>query len=739
MSLVQIEDKHYRKLNELLELCRKNLPRFDETLIRRAFFLCYRAHASERRASGEPYFYHPVEVAKILLTEIPLDDVSVAAALLHDVVEDTDYTIEDVEGEFGGEVANIVAGLTKISDIFKNREIKEAESFRKMLLSMTNDIRVMLVKFSDRLHNMRTLDALPPHRQLKIAIETRDIYAPFAHRFGLGKIKGELEDLAFKYIDREAHDELVAKINLKRTEREQYLEKFIKPIEKELRKRNFKFEVSGRPKHLYSIYAKMRQHEKSLEEVFDLYAIRVIIDTENSSDCFSAYGYITQLCTPIPERFKDYISVPKHNGYQSLHTTVIGQGGQSVEVQIRTRKMHEFAEFGVAAHWKYKERVSSDDQAFESLIKWARELIENTDTPTAFMEGFKMNLYQDEIYVFTPKGDMKVLPKGATPVDFAYEIHTEVGSHCIGAKINGKIIALNSKLKSGDQIEIITSKNQTPKADWEKFVITHKAKLKIKQFVNEDRRRQIDEGRSVWNRIVTRTKKIFTDNDLVKLAKAYGISTPADFFKAIGGGEVNAEHALTSFEEKEKQKQADKIEKEGKGDTAKTKEEQVVSFVKTARQARTDEKSSSPVVIAGMKGIAYSYAKCCNPVPGDDVIGLVTAAGEVRVHRKSCRNITNETLVQSEKILAVEWTQTETNEFITGLRIFGEDKLGMSSAITNVISKSDTNIRSIALSAKDGIFEGTVIVYVRDLPHLQRLVEKLKRIDGVFTVERFLE
>ncbi|MBC8042717.1 MAG: bifunctional (p)ppGpp synthetase/guanosine-3',5'-bis(diphosphate) 3'-pyrophosphohydrolase [Rhizobacter sp.] len=733
MSLVQIEDKHYRKLSELLELCKKNLHRYDETLIRRAFFLCYRAHANERRASGEPYFYHPVEVAKILLTEIPLDDVSVAAALLHDVVEDTDYTIEDVTSEFGDEVANIVAGLTKISDIFKNREIKEAESFRKMLLSMTNDVRVMLVKFSDRLHNMRTLDALPPQRQLKIALETRDIYAPFAHRFGLGKIKWELEDLAFKYIDREAHDELVAKINLKRTEREAYLERFMKPIERELKKRGFKFELTGRPKHLYSIYTKIRQHGKSLEEMYDLNAIRVILDTENSSDCFSAYGYITQLSPPIPERFKDYISVPKHNGYQSLHTTVVGTGGQMVEVQIRTKKMHEFAEYGIAAHWKYKEKVSANDEAFESIIKWARELIENADSATSFMEGFKMNLYQDEIYVFTPKGDMKVLPKNATTVDFAFEIHTEVGSHCIGAKVGGKIVALNTKLKSGDQVEIITSKNQTPKPDWEKFVVTHKAKLKIKQFVNEDRRRQIEEGRGIWNKVVSRTKRMFTEGDIAKLGKFFGLNTPADVYRAIANDQVDAEQLIEKFDDRAKQ--------EPKPEIVKTKEESLDAFLKTARQSRSVEadQSGSAVIIAGQTGIAYSYAKCCNPVPGDDVIGLVTAAGEVRIHRKSCRNITNESVVKSEKVVDVDWKQTSSNEFITGLRIFGEDKLGMTNSITSVISKSDTNIRSITLNAKDGIFEGTVIVYVRNIEHLQRLVEKLKRVDGVFTVERFLE
>ncbi len=723
--IVQIEEEHYLKLNEILQLCKTKLQRYDETLIRKAFFLCYRAHSAEKRASGEPYFYHPVEVAKIMLEEIPLDDVSVAAALLHDVVEDTEYTIEDIRDEFGDEVATIVEGLTKISDIFANREIKEAESFRKMLLSMIHDIRVILIKFCDRLHNMRTLDALPPHRQVKIATETRDIYAPFAHRFGLGKIKIELENLAFKYLDREAYDDLVEELKLTRADRMAYLETVMQPIEKELRKRGFDFEISGRPKHLFSIYNKMRSQGKSLEEIYDLYGIRIILNSDDASECFSVYGYITQIFQPVPERFKDYISVPKHNGYQSLHTTIIGPKGRMVEVQIRTRKMHEFAENGVAAHWRYKEKVSTKDEAIDSLIRWARELIENADSAAAFMEGFRMNLYQDEIYVFTPKGDMKVLPRNATPVDFAFEIHTEIGMHCIGAKVNGKIVALHTKLKSGDQVEIITSKNQTPKADWEKFVVTHKAKLKIRQFLNEERRAQIEEGRTLWSKLVEKTKRVFSESDLARLAKHHGLATVADFFRAIGAKEINAEKALSELAHPEQKPEKPII--------------QYTDFLKDARQTRAPltDKSRDAVIIEGMNGIAYAYAKCCNPVPGDEIIGIVTAGGVVKIHRRNCRNINNEHIVKSGKLVSVNWRASSTNEFLAGLRIFGEDRIGMTNAITQAILKTDTNIRSIALNAKDGIFEGTVVVYVKDIAHLSRLVEKIKRIDGVFTVERF--
>jgi guanosine-3',5'-bis(diphosphate) 3'-pyrophosphohydrolase len=722
---VQIEEEHYVKLNELLQLCKAKLHRYDEALIRKAFFMCYRAHSAEKRASGEPYFYHPVEVAKIMLEEIPLDDVSVAAALLHDVAEDTEYTIDDIRDEFGDEVATIVEGLTKISDIFANREIKEAESFRKMLLSMIHDIRVILIKFCDRLHNMRTLDALPPHRQVKIAAETRDIYAPFAHRFGLGKIKIELENLAFKYLDREAYDNLVEELKLTRSERMAYLETVMQPIEKELRQRGFDFEIVGRPKHLFSIYNKMRSQGKSLSEIYDLYGIRIILNSDNPSDCFSVYGYITQIFQPVPERFKDYISVPKHNGYQSLHTTIIGPKGRMVEVQIRTRKMHEFAENGVAAHWRYKEKVSTQDEAINSLIRWARELIENAESATAFMEGFRMNLYQDEIYVFTPKGDMKVLPRNATPVDFAFEIHTEIGMRCIGAKVNGKIVALHTKLKSGDQVEIITSKNQTPKADWEKFVVTHKAKLKIRQFLNEERRQQIEEGRSLWSKLIEKTKRMFSENDIVRVAKQYGLPTVADFFQAIARKEINPEKALSQLMQPEQKPEKHIV--------------QYSEFLQDARRAHAQivDKSSDAVIIEGMNGIAYGYAKCCNPVPGDEIIGIVTAGGVVKIHRRNCRNVNNEHIVRSGKLVSVNWKASPTNEFLAGLRIFGEDRMGMTNAITQAILKTETNIRSIALNAKDGIFEGTVVVYVKDIAHLNRLVEKVKRIDGVFTVERF--
>jgi len=742
--LAQIDEDHYLKLNEVLELSRKKLHNYDEALIRKAFFLCYRAHSDEKRASGEPFFFHPVEVAKIILIEIPLDSVSVAAALLHDVVEDTDYTYDDLKDEFGEEVADIVGGLTKISGIFDNREIKEAESYRKMLLSVTHDIRVILIKFCDRLHNMRTLDALPPHRQIRIAIETRDIYAPLAHRFGVGRIKIELENLALKYIDREAYDEIVQKLQMTRPERERYLEKIITPIRRRLDALRFHYQIYGRPKHVFSIYNKIQQRGKAFEDIYDVYGIRIILNSDSKSDCYAAYSQVIDEFSSVPDRFKDFIAVAKHNGYQSLHTTVMAPDGRMVEVQIRTDRMNEIAETGVAAHWKYKEKTKEGDKAIDELVKWMRDFIENTattnsvmdsDSATSFIEGFRMHLYQDEIYVFTPKGDMKTMPKDATPVDFAFEIHTEVGMRCIGAKVNGKIVSLNSKLKSGDQVEIITSRNQSPKSDWEKFVVTHKAKVKIKQSLNEERRREIEEGRSIWHRLLVKTKNMisFSDGDLVKLTKGKGVNTPADFFRGLAKDEIDGEKILNDFNAKKKSppaKEPSKPEKEVY--------DKYLNTVRESPEVKDGKSGKSAIYIEGQPGIAYVYASCCNPVPGDDIIGFLGVGSKaVRIHRRNCRSITADKIYKSAQILNATWAKNSEGQFLAGLKILGEDRIGMTNKITEAILRSGVNIRSISLDAKDSLFDGTVLLYVKDVESLHRLVERIKRVKGILTVNRF--
>ena len=731
--LAQIEKDHYNKLHEILQLSRKNLKQFDESLIQRAFFMCYRAHEGEKRASGEPFFFHPVEVATILLNELPLDGVSVAAALLHDVIEDSGYTYEDIVAELGVEVAEIVEGLTKISGITINRETTQAEGFRKMLLSMVKDIRVILIKFCDRLHNMRTLESLPEHRRLKIALETRDIYAPLAHRFGLGKMKVEFENLALRFIDPEMHDFLQQKLRTNKEDRVNYLGKMIMPIKADLEKQGFKVDVQGRAKHLFSIYNKMRSKNKSFEDIHDLYGLRVIIDTERIADCFSVYGFITQQYPPIPQYFKDYVSIPKHNGYQSLHSAIIGPKGQMVELQIRTKRMHEFAELGVAAHWRYKEKISRDDANVDSFLRWARELIKDADSAASFMEGFKLNLYHDEIYVFTPKGDMKTMPAGATPIDFAYAIHTEVGHGCIGAKVNGKIVRLNAQLKSGDRVEIITSKNQKPKSDWLKIVVTQRAKLKIRSAINEDRRLQIEKGRGIWEKLLTGTKKLFSDSEIIQQVKKHGLKTPADFFSALATQQINGEEVIERANSFKKEEHAAK--------SAFDEARELDEYLQTARQDQEQQGvplKKDEVIIAGMSNIAYSYAKCCQPVPGDDVIGFVTADGVAKIHRKNCVNVSNENLLKSERVVSVAWNRKVETNFLAGIKIEGEDRLGIMTQITTVISKFDTNIRTISLNARDGLFVGTMMIYVPNAEKLGTLMDKLKRVPGVFTVERLI-
>uniref|UniRef100_B3EMK0 (P)ppGpp synthetase I, SpoT/RelA n=1 Tax=Chlorobium phaeobacteroides (strain BS1) TaxID=331678 RepID=B3EMK0_CHLPB len=727
--LAQIEKEQYEKMHEILRLARQNLRDFDESLIQRAFFLCYRAHEGEKRASGEPFFYHPVEVAKIMLTELPLDGVSVAAALLHDVIEDSEYTYEDLTAELGSEVSDIVEGLTKISGIMINREITQAEGFRKMLLSVVKDVRVILIKFCDRLHNMRTLDALPEHRRLKIALETRDIYAPLAHRFGLGKMKIELENLAFKYIDPDMFEKVQKKVRLSRGERIAYLDKMIVPIKRDLEKQGFRIEAQGRAKHLFSIYNKMRNKNKKFEDIHDLYGIRIIIDTERISDCFAAYGYITQKYPPLPQHFKDYISIPKHNGYQSLHSAILGPKGRVIEVQLRTRRMHEFAEFGVAAHWRYKEKVSKDDASIDSFLKWARDLINDADSAASFMEGFKLNLYHEEIYIFTPKGDMKTLPAGSTPIDFAYAIHTEIGNGCIGAKVNGKIVRLNSELKSGDRVEIIISKNQKPKVDWLKTVKTHRARIKIRSAINEERRIQIEKGRNMWDKMLSSTKKLLTENDIIKQVRKYGIKTPADFFSALANQQIDGQKVIQSLAEQEHPPfTAEKNDDDGLGfDT----------FAEQARKGREGELfGKDEVIIEGLPNIAYSYAKCCKPVPGDDIIGFVTREGVAKIHRKNCVNVSNKSLLKSERVVSVAWNRKVETEFLAGVKVIGEDRMGITNHITAVLSKSDINIRSISLHARDGMFIGTVMIYVRNISRLKALIDKIKKVQGVFSVER---
>ncbi|MBS1903163.1 MAG: bifunctional (p)ppGpp synthetase/guanosine-3',5'-bis(diphosphate) 3'-pyrophosphohydrolase [Bacteroidetes bacterium] len=735
-ATVQVEDNsevvYQQKLDELLTACKGSLRHYDSALVTKAFRLCYEAHKNDRRASGEPYFLHPFEVAMIVVREVPLDDVSVVCALLHDVVEDTAYTIDEIREEFGDTVAEIVDGATKISDIFRSREITQAESYRKLLISMVNDVRVMLIKFADRLHNMRTIEYLSTERQMRMAKETLDIYAPFAHRFGLAKIKWELEDLSFKVLNREAYDEIKRSLAESRVGRESYIAETIAPIRDALQHEGFKFEIVGRPKHIFSIYNKLIRTGKRFDDLYDLFAVRIIIDTKNDNDCFSVYGIVSSIYTPVPERFKNYISVPKKNGYQSIHTTVIGPGGKMVEVQIRTRQMHEIAEKGVAAHWKYKEQVTKTDPEIEEWVKWVSDLFEEDedDAPKALMESFKLNLYQDEIYVFTPKGDLRILPKGATVVDFAFDIHTQVGVRTIGAKVNGKIVPLHTKLRSGDQVEIITSKAQSPNPDWEHFVATHKARNQIRKFINEDQRAKISKGKELLNKKLAKAKLHVNDDTLARFASATNHGNIGKLHLALAEERVQAEDIISKLRDWLKPGGEPRKEDDGGGAVFE------VPYLEESRR-------QTGILIQGRRDdLLYSYAKCCSPVPGDDVIGVVTVGEGVKIHRRECKNIKRlENDDRKARLIDVEWPSTEeTADYLVGIHISGEDRPGMISDLTHVISSyNNTNIRSFSIDSHDQMFDGKMTVYVKNTYHLARLLEKLRQVRGVTNAVRYEE
>jgi guanosine-3',5'-bis(diphosphate) 3'-pyrophosphohydrolase len=726
--MLVFQDKYQAKLKKLLEVCEKNLRSFNPNLITKAFWFSYNAHKDNYRASGEPYFNHPYEVAMIVASEIPLDDISVASALLHDIVEDTNFTLEDIQAEFGEKIARIVDGLTKITGIFEsdNRGIIEAENYRKLLLALSTDVRVILVKFADRLHNMRTLEYLPEHKRKRIAQETLEIYAPLAHRFGLAQIKWELEDLAFKYLNLEAYEDIARRVAQTRKQREEYIKEFAKPIEKALAERGFKFEISGRPKHLYSIYNKMVKRGKAFEEIYDLFAVRIILDTEDKNDCWTVYGIVTDIYRAVPERFKDYITNPKSNGYRSIHTTVIGPGGKMVEVQIRTRAMHEIAEKGLAAHWKYKENITETDKQFEEWVKWVRDVLENQTDMTQFIEDLKLNLFQDEIYVFTPKGDLKVLPRGATPVDFAFEIHTEIGLRCIGAKVNGRIVPLDYKLKTGDQVEIITGKHRSPSKDWEKFVVTSKAKAQIRKWINEEKRRLIDVGKEIWDKKVKRAKLHINDDELLKIVRElYKFDNLSKFYLAIAEDGIDVSELIKKIEERQKHK--DIVPKQ----VEERKESVVEEIIKPLKV----------IAIDGGSNFLYTFAKCCNPVPGDEIVGFVTRGEGIKIHRKDCVNVSKLKEKDEDRFVDVVWSKAlDGMSFPAGIVIEGEDRPGMLKEITTVISGyQNTNIRMANVQSDGPIFHGLITVEVKDLEHLNVLMDKLRRINGVYSVSRYQE
>ena len=729
-SRVRVSAEFEGRLLRLLNTCKVRLPSVDENMIRRAFELSYWAHRNDRRATGELYISHPLEVAQIVAESIQIDDTSVAAALMHDVVEDTELSLGLIREEFGDEMAMLIDGLTKIRGVYSNRELGQAENVRKLILSMAQDIRVMLVKFADRLHNMRTIRALPRTKQLRVATETQALFAPLAHRFGLQSIKNELEDLSFQVLEEEAYLSIKRDLRASRHERDAYIDSFIGPLKKRLKEMGFFFEIYGRSKNVHSIFRKMQAQKKPLTEIYDLFAIRVVLETSGrrgKEDCWRVYSIITDLYKPLPERFRDFISVPKSNGYQSLHTTVLGTDGRRIEVQIRTREMHEIAERGVAAHWKYKEGVTQTDTRMDQFLTWVRDLIENPtqEKATDFVRDFSLNLYTDEIYVFTPRGELKTLPNGATPVDFAFQIHTDIGYQCIGAKVNGKMVPLSYRLHSGDQVEIITSKKKTPNPDWMKFVVTHKARSRIRYWVNNERRSKVQLGRQLWQRKARRARLKVAEHELARYAAEFKYADPSQMFYEIATGLFDVKDLV-------------KLVRTGDFSGKEESPPDLEKYEVFREQAQTSGKDTLIINGEKIQGVAVEYASCCNPIPGDPVFGFTSKRGVLKIHRTVCRNATHLLVNRAERVQPCDWSRQKDVRFIVGLRVVGEDRVGIVHDLTTVISRNlKTNIRSITVETEDGIFEGTIVLDVSDLTHLKRLITRLKRIDGIHGVYRF--
>ncbi|MFT4604867.1 MAG: guanosine-3',5'-bis(diphosphate) 3'-pyrophosphohydrolase [Rhodothermales bacterium] len=735
---IEIEPRFREAVETLIQSCRDTLPSVDEDMIWRAFYVAHWAHRNDRRASGEPYIIHPLAVAQICVDRIGLDDVTVAAALLHDVVEDTEVELEFIKDTFGDTMAEIIDGLTKIRGAFESRAIGQAENVRKLMLSMASDIRVILVKFADRMHNMRTLGSLSRHKRFKIATETHELFAPLAHRFGFNALKSELEDLSLSILNPDMYGLIEKGLRDSSKDREAYIEQFIGPVSDRLESEGFKFSIAGRSKNFYSIYRKMKRQNKPLSEIYDIFAIRIVLESagkQGREECWLVYSILTDLYKPLPERFRDFVSVPKSNGYQSLHTTVLGPKGRRVEIQIRTQDMHEVAEKGVAAHWKYKEGVARSDSEMETFLTWVREMLEGPrpEQATEFVQDFRLNLYDEEIYLFTPRGDLLTLPVGASPVDFAFQVHTEVGFHCIGAKVNGKMVPLSHKLQSGDQVEVITSKKQTPNPDWVKFVVTQKARSRIRHWINEKRRKAIDHGRETFAKRARRAGIEYTDSELSSWAVKLRFPNQQQLLYEIGTGYFDVKD-LVSFVRNLRSTESEEAVEDV---PAVRQQEEFETFLDTAQS------TGAPALLIDGElhtDIATTYASCCNPIPGDDVFGFISRTGAIKIHRVNCRNAPNLLINQPDRIVPVEWSRQKDVSFVTALRMMGEDRVGIVSDITTVISKNlKTNIRSISVETVDGVFEGTIVMYVSDLEHLRRLMQRIKRVEGIHGVYRFEE
>jgi guanosine-3',5'-bis(diphosphate) 3'-pyrophosphohydrolase len=730
----RVVDLFPEKFAQLLDTVRRNRPSDDTDIIRRAWQFCLEHHNGQLRASGEPYVLHPLEVA-LVLAEMKLDSTAIAAGLLHDAVEDTPVTTEDIVAKFGEQVAHIVEGVTKIDKIqFANREDRQAENVRKMLLAMVSDVRVVLIKLADRLHNMRTLEHLSLDRQRSIARETLDIYAPLAHRLGMGKLRGELEDLAFRYVDTITWDQLHEAVEARRSEGEQFLSGVEALLSEKLHENNIKARVEWRIKRLYSIHQKLVKSETSIDQVYDLLALRVI--TSSVQDCYAVFGIIHSIWRPVPGRIKDFIAMPRPNLYQSLHTTVMGEGGHQFEVQIRTEEMHRIAEEGIAAHWKYKQGGSPVSARDEQRLAWVRQLVEwqrDMTDPNEFLSTLKIDLFPEEVYTFTPKGKVVVVPRDGTPLDFAYTIHTEVGHTCIGARVNGRMVPLRTKLRNGDIVEVITQNGHTPSRDWLTFVKSSRARNKIRHWINEHQReRAIDIGRKLLEREARKYKiplSQFEESDYARLAADYSVATPSDLMAAIGFGKYSARQVLNRL---------------APGLIHPLAEPEAAPLAPGAEAVRRVSASSGSdsLVVEGQNELLVYRARCCNPIRGEEIIGYVTRGKGVAVHARNCPNVQN-LLYEADRRIAVEWAKTPEEKagrpqtYPVKLTVHCDDRAGMLKEITATISDANANIRTVETHPGDA-GDATIefVIDAEDVRHLTLLIQGLRRLPGVRDVQR---
>jgi GTP pyrophosphokinase len=727
-----VEEKReiINRYRRLLRQAKPILKEGDAKLIKRAFTIAMEAHKNMRRKSGEPYIFHPLSVAEICVEEIGLGTTSIVAALLHDVVEDTDIQLADIERTFGKKITSIVDGLTKIRGVFEYGTSAQAENFRKMLFTLSEDVRVILIKLADRLHNMRTLDSMPRNKQLRVSSETIYLYAPLAHRLGLNAIKTELEDLYLRFTDYPTYRDIANKIDETKASRNRFIKQFVQPIKDELDLLKVEYDIKSRPKSIFSIFNKMRKQNIPFEEVYDLFAIRIILDTpieQEKTFCWQIYSIVTDYYTPNPDRLRDWISTPKGNGYESLHTTVMAKNGQWVEVQIRTKRMDEIAEKGYAAHWKYKDNSAKYESNLEKWLVRVRETLEKQDlSALEFVDDFRGNLFNEEVFVFTPRGELKTIPKGATALDFAFEIHTDIGAKCIGAKVNQKLVPINHVLKNGDQIEILTSSKQKPNEDWLRFVISPKAKAKIKDLLKEDRRKVAEEGKEILIRKMRQMKIDVNGQTYEQLRDFFNVSSQLELLFKVGKGIITVAD-LKKFQDYK---------------PSGVKKQAVVEVhdVKEIEQELKSKGAKDDTLLIGedMDVVEYKLAKCCTPIPGDEVFGFVTVSEGIKIHRTNCPNAPELLANHGNRVIKAKWTSQHEVAFLTGLRIIGTDRVGLINDVSKVISEElKVNMSSLSFKTDHGIFNGEIMLYVNDTRHLEVLIGKLEKVEGVVQVNRF--